>query len=389
MKKSQVVSCLKSLLLALIGTGCSFQPGVIGMVDAPVAPVDDEIVVPAVCLDTVWCKRKVITVDSTQVTGAPAEFMLLVRVTNDAELAAGALPSGDDIRFAKVDGTPLPYEREAYDSQTGSLLAWVQVGGLELISELHLYYGNAAATDQQAGAAAWPGRYAAVWHLDEASGMLADATANANTAVPTNAPVLGATAVIGRGVTLDGTNDFLRVTKSASLDATTGDATFALWVNWDSLTSATYQRVLASENRFAANDDGYEWAAQPGGDFFLYPYGGEESYNLGPTPFTAGQWHHLVATIDFAMKEVRIFVDGAAMSFTIENDSTAWTMLGNPGDWLWGSNISTSGAFGGKMDEIQVMRGTRALGWIRAAYANQRADSTLLTIGPEQLLPPP
>lgn len=46
------------------------------------------------------------------------------------------------------------------------------------------------------------------------------------------------------------------------------------------------------------------------------------------------------------------------------------------------------GGHAGKLDEIEVMRGTRNAPWITTSYANQRPDSTLLTIGPEQRLSP-
>jgi len=385
MKKSLAVQRLLPLTLLFVGTNCSFRAGVLPEVASDAREVD----ALATCLHSSWCKRKEITVDTTQVTGSPTEVMLVVRVVNDSELAAGALASGDDIRFARADGTPLLYERQAYDSATGSLIAWVYVGDAAGLDRFYLYYGNAGANDQQAGEGAWPDRYAGVWHLDEKAGTLADATANANTATPNNGPSLGVPAVVSDGVDFDGTNDFLRVVQSPSLEATTGNATFALWVNWDMPANGSFQRILASENRFGTVDDGYEWSAQGDGDFYLYPWGGAESYNLGPSPFTAGTWHYLVATLDFAATQVRMFVDGQEMAFTEENDATAWTMVGMPGNWLWGSNIGLSGPFAGKMDEIQVMRGTRTEAWIRLAYANQRQSSTLLTIGPEEDLVAP
>lgn len=380
MKKSPLVPRLLPLTLLLVGTNCSFRAGALPDVTSDASEVDGL----ATCLHSSWCKRKEITVDTAQVTGSPSEMMLLVRVDNDSELASGALASGDDIRFARADGSPLLYERQAYSA--GSLLAWVYVGDLDGLDRFYLYYGNAGATDQEAGAGAWPMRYAGVWHLDENTGTLADATSNSNTATPNNGPSLGVAAVVGDGVDFDGSNDFLRVVQSPSLEATNGNATFALWVNWDDTANGSYQRILASENRFGTVDDGYEWSAQPDGDFYLYPWGGAESYNLGPSPFTAATWHHLVATLDFAMTQVRIFVDGQEMAFTEEHDATAWTMVGMPGNWLWGSNIGLSGPFAGKMDEIQVMRGIRTPAWARAAYANQRPGSTLLTIGPEEEL---
>jgi Concanavalin A-like lectin/glucanases superfamily/Domain of unknown function (DUF2341) len=385
MKKSQVVPRFLPLTLLLVGTNCSFRAGVLPESASDAGGAD----VLTTCLHSSWCKRKAITIDTAQVSGGPTEVMLVVRIDNDSELALGTLPSGNDLRFARADGSPLLYERQAWDDATGSLIAWVHVGDIEGLDRFYLYYGNAGATDQQAGASAWPDRYAGVWHLDETTGTLADATSNANTATPNNGPALAAPGVVGAGVGFDGLNDFLRVVQSPSLEATNGNATFALWVNWVAPANGDYQRILASENRFSSTDDGYEWSAQDDGDFYLYPWGGADSYNLGPSPFTAGTWHHLAATLDFAATQVRMFIDGQEMAFTEENDSTAWTMVGMPGNWLWGSNLGLTGPFAGRMDEIQVMRGTRTPAWMRLSYANQRQGSTLLTIGPEEDLSAP
>jgi hypothetical protein len=251
-----------------------------------------------------------------------------------------------------------------------------------------LWWGKSGGPDQQDRAGTWSASYAGVWHLDEPNGPLADSTANANTAMPTNGPALGTAGIAGSGVSLDGNNDYLLVPQSASLMATTGSATLALWVNWTSLTSSHYQRILASSNRFSSPQDGYEWASQPQGPFFLYPWGGAEDYNLGDNPFTAGAWQYLVATLDFSTRAVKMYVDGTAMTFTMEEAPTYWTMLGNPADWLWGCNIGLTGCFAGSMDEIQVMSGVRSPGWIQTAFANQKQPSAFYTVGPEEQLSP-
>jgi hypothetical protein len=148
--------------------------------------------------------------------------------------------------------------------------------------------------------------------------------------------------------------------------------------------------VLSSSNRFngGVNEDGYELAAQDGGNFFLYPWGGAEDYNLGLNPFTAGEWQYFVATLDFGGPSVKMYVDGAPMAFTVVNEAL-WTMQGDPGNWCWGSNpVYPNSAFGGGMDEIRVMRGARSADWVKTSFANQKLDSTMVTIGAQQVLEP-
>ncbi|HTH06128.1 MAG TPA: LamG-like jellyroll fold domain-containing protein, partial [Ilumatobacteraceae bacterium] len=216
-----------------------------------------------------------------------------------------------------------------------------------------------------------------------------DASGNDNVGSAMYGPTLGVDAVLGRGVAFDGTDDMIRVAKSTSLSATTGHATFALWVNWTSLTSSHFQRVMSSSNRFNGGtlDDGYEWAAQPGGDFFLYPWGRVNDYNLGPNPFTAGVWQYLVGTTDFTGPSVKIYADGQAMPFSVTYEA-AWTTLADPDDWCWGDNPVYTGAFGGSMDEIRVIDGVKGPEWVQTSFANQKPGSTMVTVGAQQMLEP-
>lgn len=370
---------MRVAVLALLA-GCSFrfhgeQPG-----DASDAAQAD--VTRTSCLDG-WCRRKPITVGT--VTGGPhTDFPMLVHIASDPDIS-GATP--EELRFTTAAGAPLSYERMMFSGDTGELVAWVRVPSLDTGTTIYLWWGKQGATDQQDRAGTWSASYAGVWHMEESTGTLADSTANANTAMPTNGPTLATPAVVGSGVGFDGYNDYLLVPQSASLQATTGSATFALWVNWTSLTSSHYQRILCSSNRFSESD-GYEWSSQMGGDFYLYPWGGAEDDNLGNNPFTAGQWQYLVATLDFSTRSVKMYVDGTPMTFTQENALTQWTSLGNPGDWLWGSNIGLTGPFEGSMDEIQVMSGVRSPGWIQTAFANQKLPSAFYTLGPAETLQP-
>jgi hypothetical protein len=389
---------VRALVLVLAIAGCSFRPSATPHGDAghPLDAADarggPDAVDAGACLDG-WCRRKAITVPAAQVTGGPlADFVMLVHWSADADLAADAQPSGADLRFVTGAGTPLPYERTRYDAGTGALTAWVHLPSLPAAgTTFYLYYGNPAASDQQDPAATWPASYAGVWHLDEPapSTALADATANGNTGTPQNGLALGATGMIDGAIALDGNNDYLSVPASETLSATTGSATFALWVSWARLSADHYQRILCSSNRFTPGaNDGYEWGSQPEGDHYIYPWGGAESFNLGPNPFTAHAWHYAVATLDFATRDAEIYVDGTKMAITDRNAPTQWTSPGMPADWLWGNNIGESGGLEGELDEIQVMSGVRSAGWIQTSYANQAAPATFFSVGPAEVLTP-
>ncbi|MEI6166075.1 MAG: DUF2341 domain-containing protein [bacterium] len=140
---------------------------------------------------------KIITIDHNQVSAADqADFPVLVKLT-DADLAAHAQSSGNDIFFATSDGTTrIPYEREKYTSATGELVAWVKVPLLSSTVDtvIYMYYGNSGASDQQEAASVWNTSYKGVWHVRETgsgvSGEYKDGTANAVNGTLTGVSVL-------------------------------------------------------------------------------------------------------------------------------------------------------------------------------------------------------
>jgi hypothetical protein len=376
---------VRVVVLGLLLAGCSFRSH--GAVeDAPHGTDTAEIDATGRCLASGACRRKPIT--ARMVTGGPhADFVMLVELAQDADLAGA---TAAELQFTDEAGAPLAYERVAFAPETGALTAWVRVPSLAMGTTIYLWWGGTDGLDHEDRSGTWPTAYAGVWHLDETSGTsLADATQYGNTATATNGPTLGVTGVVGSGVALDGNNDYLKVAKSASLDSTTGSATFAVWTYWSSLTSPHYQRILASSNRFTGGGDGYEWASQPGGDHYLYPWAGDDyDYNLGPTPFVAGRWQYAVATLDLATRSARVYVDAMPMTYTVTNVPDRWVAAGDPGDWLWGSNSGTSGSFGGAMDEIRVMRGVQSEDWIATSFANQHDPGAFVTVGAAETVAP-
>jgi len=330
---------------------------------------------------------KTITIPHGSVTGGPhASFPLLIELAADADLAASARPDGFDIAFTQ-GATSLAYEREHFDPATGALVAWVSVPSLppDADTTIELHYGDPDAADQQAPASVWAS-YSGVWHLGDA---LADSTSNRNDATAMNGLALGAAGVIGGGLHYDGVDDYLDMANSASLDATATAATLSAWVTWDNPAAGHYQFVMSSSNRFVApgTRDGYEWAVQPDGHYYFYPWGGTETtFDYANDPFTAGVWHHAVVTMDLATSDVVLYVDGAPVPL-LQDVHNLWTTAADPADWLWGGNPLFGGNpayFAGSMDELRVATTVRSPGWIATEYANQRTPATFYTVGPER-----
>jgi len=118
--------------------------------------------------DSSWLHRKTVTINHTKVAADLANFPVLVDIV-DSDLSSKAQSSGNDIVFTDSSMNKLSHEIERYDNNTGHLVAWVKVPSLSSTSDtvLYMYYGNAAASNQQNPTAVWDPNYMMVQHLEE------------------------------------------------------------------------------------------------------------------------------------------------------------------------------------------------------------------------------
>ncbi len=348
--------------------------------------------------DPAWSHRNPITINATWVPNTDqTDFPVLINRTDlewrDATNGGNVgKANGGDILFTAADGaTQLEHEVEGYDPVTGNLVAWVKVPILSssVDTEIYIYYGNASAADQENPVGVWDDDFVGIWHLDEdpsgTAPQMKDRSPNNNHG-STEGGMLSSASVpakVGHGLSFDGTDDLIRVLDSTSLDGTNGAATLETWIKWTNAADGDHQAVMSSSNRFdPVTPDGYEWMSQGTGDHFFYPRGdNHDNHNLGPNPFTNGIFHHLAVTMDYATRDVKIFVDGTPMSFTYEGVPTYWTGLANPADWLWGGNPDRNTRYlDGVLDEIRVSDEVRSLDWIQTSINNQGSPGTFYTV---------
>ena len=72
--------------------------------------------------------------------------------------------------------TKLAHEIETYNGAPGQLIAWVQVPSLSPATNtvLYMYYGNAAAANQQNPTGVWDSHYEGVWHLPNGTTLIGE-----------------------------------------------------------------------------------------------------------------------------------------------------------------------------------------------------------------------
>ena len=97
-----------------------------------------------------WLYSGAITINTT-ITGAdiPADqtvtdFPLLLRLDKGIFDFTQAQAQGEDIRFAKSNGTPLEYAIESWDSEFGKAVLWIKMDVIagNSTNSIVMYWGN-------------------------------------------------------------------------------------------------------------------------------------------------------------------------------------------------------------------------------------------------------
>jgi len=200
--------------------------------------------------------KKELTVLASDVTGASPlmDFPLLVSIT-DTDLATHARPDGFDIFFTKADGiTRVPYDRESYDSATGTLVAWVLVDLSDTVdNKFFMFYGDASAADQQNPLPVWNTRFNDVYHMNETvfpynNSSIGQNFSGTGDTTPTTAP-----GEIDTSVSVDGFDKIMATDDIP--DILNSDYFITLWAKLDGVgtdTNATL-RFIQSHSFFQDN----------------------------------------------------------------------------------------------------------------------------------------
>ena len=332
-----------------------------------------------------WNYRKPITIDFTKVSATLTNFPVLISLT-DVDLQSKAQSTGNDIVFTSSDGTTkLSHEIEKYDSATGTLVAWIKVPSLSSTANtvLYMYYGNAAAANQQNAVNTWDANFKAVWHLSQDPGgtgaQMKDSTVNANHGTSAGA-MTSANQVAGKvgdGTNFDGVNDQINL---SGFSAITAPWTLEFWIR---------PVDLDSTDRHFFNLDGGAggyptFDSKNSGQGKVLLWHGGSMYRYGNKAWAAGDnntWWQLVFVIadTTTPSNWRIYLNGADISDPTMSTGTfsAPSTSGNIG------SRGGSFFFKGIMDEVRVSNAVRSAGWVLTEYNNQNSPATFYSVGSE------
>jgi hypothetical protein len=341
--------------------------------------------------DTHWLYRKAITIDHTKVGAALTNFPALISLT-DAGLAAHAQSTGNDILFTSSDGsTKLNHEIESFTVGTGVLVAWVDIPSLSntVDTVIYLYYGNAAATNQQNATGVWDANYQGVWHFMEnpagTQPAMKDSTSVAGNGTANGTWTSGQQVAgkIGGTLNFNGSND--RVVGTDIADGVSA-LTVELWINLNSV-SGVFVPIAKSATASPSSTMAWALAANSTTLNFDLGTGGATATTLAySTAIGTGGWVHFALVYTGAA--MGIYYQGTLVASTAKsgtiNNITNPVVIGNIRD-----NATDTDLVNGKIDEPRVSNIARSAGWITTEYNNENAPSTFVTVGSEQGLAAP
>jgi hypothetical protein len=335
--------------------------------------------------------EKAIVVQRAMVAGDVTGFPVWIDLANDSDLATYTRDDHGDVYFTDINGTALPYEITAWDHTTGSLQVWVRATHLTPSQQnpdpntIYLRFGGPAAPMPSSPAAVFDNGFKAVWHLDGATAVVADATGSAQGTISGPAPGVDTGRLGGALVFSNPSTAITFVNPITGSEASTTSA----WVNEAPKGSNVYAYAIVVVG--TASTDNARW---------LYSlYGGDGDsvaaglYNDDHTPsphvISTGTWVKLDWVVD-GSDNSHLYVDGVEIDAqALGGADTIGTsgVIGNvpPPLASWSGNQGTM-AFAGLLDEVRLASTARSANWLRTEYENERAPASFYAIGPRQAL---
>jgi hypothetical protein len=328
-----------------------------------------------------FSKRVVLNTTSSgaNVSGTVHDFPVLIRLTKSNFVFNQAKAGGDDLRFTKSNGAPLPYEVERWDAAAGQAEIWVRVDSLfgnNGAQYITMFWGNPAATRISDGSSVFDtaAGFKAVWHFSQ---DCIDATSNQMNGVDYGAN--DTEGVIGKSKLFDGT-DSIKIPGPLNGPA---NITLSAWVKCDKTDTLGGEVISLGDDVLIRVDD----PRGPLGTLGSFRYDSTiAGYNqtISGTYLQKTGWRYVTYSIDASGGVQSLYIDGSLSAFTQNKGSIFYHQ---------GTNISigTHGCFPGEpssdytkchfigaIDEVRICHVARSPDWIKLCYMNQRADDKLV-----------
>lgn len=329
-----------------------------------------------------WSNRIPIVIDHNKVASTTGDvytsFPVLASTTSASLKTVSngghvGKTDGTDILFTLSDGTTkLNHELEKYASTTGELLAWVNMGTGNLSTSsdttIYVYYGNAAASDQQNVTATWNTGYKGVYHTPNGSTLsVTDSTGNFN-GTTTGSPTAGTGKIDGGMVTAS--NSGFTTTNTTAYT----DFTLCAWFKSTAAAPSGFDRL------FDKKYDTGTWVGRNTSVANTWGGGVKEAgspYGIYIT-LTDGSLHY-ICSIRSGTTHTLIGDGTTSTSNTVSSSALDATSL-----QIAVNRTDANQYFTGTVDEVRVSNVARSADWVKTEYNNQNSPSTFETWGVEE-----
>ena len=212
-----------------------------------------------------------------------------------------------------------------------------------------------------------------VWHLNELTDVVTDATGNENDMRPEGGIDASdlVEGVIGNALDFDGSEYLIKDSPAASLQFTS-DFTVSAWFKLLLVSSGRYSTIIGRQLGTGTQDS---WLLSLDGQTpLLYVSNGK----TGNVSVDTGSWYHVTAVKQGS--NMSLFINGelAAQNTNIdelvESDSNEVTIGAQD------NNGAISEFFYGSIDEVRVSGTAYSSDWILASYLNQMQGSSMISI---------
>lgn len=340
-----------------------------------------------------WKYIQKITLNTTASGAAVSEsvhdFPLLVRLSRDNFDFSEAAPDGSDIRFTKQSGVPVHFEIEEWNSTLRQAVLWIKIDtlyGNNNDQSILMYWGNPDASSPVTARSVFDtaNGFAGVWHMDEASDTLFDATANNYRGVKIGT-CRQSDGIIGKAAWFDTAVSYAEM--GNILNFASGSFTISAWVK---RSGTGLQTIFAKSNGGNPSAD-YGWTLSFGQVdqlHFFVASGGSSWGNTGTFDFWAHEdsvvtdsveWHFVAAVFDRrSINGCKTILDGINVSGGFNGDVVNLGNITNKVPLRIGAEADGNYQWTGGIDECVISSVVRSDAWLRLCYVNQQQNDLLV-----------
>jgi hypothetical protein len=326
--------------------------------------------------------------NGADISGPVRDFPVLIRLRAANFPFAQALGGGQDLRFARPDGTPLRYEIERWDSAHAAADVWVRVDSIPGNAQgtlARMYWGKPGSASLSDGNAVFNPLigFDYVWHL---GGPAPSQRPNSVGGKPAAAPVNYDNDESREGIgglcdSLDGKSPGDYLDLGDGFTEFSGGLTISLWANPARV--SIWGRFIDIGN--GAGVDNILLMRRDNSQDLVFKLFGSSGQTLGsltaPGAIALDQWQFFAVTLTGTTASLYrngVLVASGSLSSGVSNVKRINAFAGH-------SNWASDEYYGGKLDEVEMSHVARPAIWFKLAYANQKADQKLIGFSPPSI----